>query len=419
MIFLRCDLPNSQNPQDSLPRSRIRHFRGILPSELLNWSLGSSERPIIDVAVCEVVAGRRRDGVDAERLARVESGESAGHRGIRVSTLVDDTRGGDDGDDTGLLIEGRVIRDGQSGPGRNAVDDERRLVLRQGTAQAGLRQELLLVVVDVEVLEVSDLTLASCTEGVVDRVDHDADDRRIVFHDLDRNDLTYPKFGGDVGNRLEHALIRVRIAGGQEASDPVLRGVEVRRTRALHLGAVHDHRIDDLVHGRAGILDVDVDLRGVELVIGCDRTDLVLVDLVRIVNSTTIAEERRTGDFLTQHEVHLRLDPGDQVEVLDINDVVTVELLLLVDGLRERLTSRDLEELFLLEAALDITPSSSLLERQIRCAGLDSTGRPLRRCAEEWFHPLHPTGDPRRGTAVDIGRLGKEDLDVGDAVLKQ
>jgi hypothetical protein len=81
--------------------------------------------------------------------------------------------------------------------------------------------------------------------------------------------------------------------------------------------AVHVGRQDDLVR--------------VEVVVVRDRTDAVLVDLVLVVDLATVADQDRPRDLLVQHQPHLALEPGDDVEVRDVDDVVTVQLLLLVD----------------------------------------------------------------------------------------
>ena len=56
-----------------------------------------------------------------------------------------------------------------------------------------------------------------------------------------------------------------------------------------------------------------------------------VLDLVLVVRLTTVADEDRARELLLEHEPHLALQPGHDVEVRDVDDVVTVELLLLVD----------------------------------------------------------------------------------------
>jgi hypothetical protein len=68
-----------------------------------------------------------------------------------------------------------------------------------------------------------------------------------------------------------------------------------------------------------------------------------------IGNIAAVTDQDGTRELLVEHEAHLSLEPNHNVEVGDVDDVVTIELLLLVDRARSRDTLRDAEPLFLLQ----------------------------------------------------------------------
>ena len=99
---------------------------------------------------------------------------------------------------------------------------------------------------------------------------------------------------------------------------------------------------------------------------------MLLVDLVLGGNIAAVTDEDGSSELLVEHTAHLALHPGDDIEVGNIDDVVAVELLLLVDGGRGGDALEELEDLLLLQVALDVTTGTSLVSRNIGSQGLDA-----------------------------------------------
>ena len=141
-------------------------------------------------------------------------------------------------------------------------------------------------------------------------------------------------------------------------------------------------------------------------------------DLLRIGAGAAVADQDGAGDFLVQHHAHFLLHPGHDVEVGDIDDIVAIELLQLVHGLRSRHTAQGCDLLLDLLAALDVTLGAGLLLRQVDGGRLDAGERALLHAVENDGDPLHAANDLVR-LAVDGLGFGEQDLDIRDAVLQR
>ncbi len=93
------------------------------------------------------------------------------------------------------------------------------------------------------------------------------------------------------------------------------------------------------------------------------------LNLVVRRDRATIAEQNRASELFLQLDLHLGLDPTDNIEISDVEDVVTVKLLLLVDGLRSGLPTDQLEDLFLLQLALLVTTSPRIVTGDVSEGG--------------------------------------------------
>lgn len=238
----------------------------------------------------------------------------------------------------------------------------------------------------------------------------------VLLEDLDRDDLRHAEFRGELFQVAVEATPHT-VLEKEAVGDVVLGREEDGLTRAAVELAVLDDGRDDLIERRVRVVDVDVHAVGVELVVGRDGPDALLVDLVLVRDVTTVADENRTRDFLVQHETHLGLEPHDDVEVGDVHDVIAVQRLLLVDGGRGRDALRDREELFLLQGAGDVTLGSGLVAGDVRPQRLDAGERALAGAAEKGVDPLHPATEELRLVAERLG-VGEQGADVLDAVLK-
>ena len=152
-----------------------------------------------------------------------------------------------------------------------------------------------------------------------------------------------------------------------------------------------------------------------------DRADTntvgAVLDLVLMINCTAVPDEDGAGKLLVKHETHLTLEPRHNIKVSDVDHVVTIELLLLVDGRGRGGPLLDTEELFLLHRALDVTLCTGLIQRQVSAEGLDPRERAL---ADPAQHRLDPLGT----TLIELGNRGQslgireQNVNVIDAVRK-
>src|SRR4029077_9480761 len=99
--------------------------------------------------------------------------------------------------------------------------------------------------------------------------------------------------------------------------------------------------------------------------------------MILIRGISTISDKNRASKLFVQHEPHLTLKPGHDIEVRNVENIVTIQTLLLVDrGWRGDPLGRT-DEFFLLQIALDVTLRTRFLEGQIRDQRLDASERRL------------------------------------------
>ena len=178
---------------------------------------------------------------------------------------------------------------------------------------------------------------------------------------------------------------------------------------------MEDTGVDDLLNRGVRVVDVDIDRRSVQLVILGDGADVLLVDLILVRGVTTVANEDGAGQFLIEHDAHLALEPSDHVKVGDVDQIVTVELLLLVDGRRGGDPLGETEELFTLHVSGDVTLCSGLILGDVCVKGLDPAEGALVRLAEQVVDPLHATREELRSV---LGRncVREEEVNTLNAV---
>ena len=123
---------------------------------------------------------------------------------------------------------------------------------------------------------------------------------------------------------------------------------------------------------------------------------MIFRDLVVIGCKSAIADKACSCDFLIQLASHLALDPSDNVEVNDINGVVSVHLLFLVDGLRISGSLQEAEDLLFLGVAFEVTSRSRLLAGKICELGLNTGERKVMSAVQEYRYPAGVSLDPFR-----------------------
>ena len=237
----------------------------------------------------------------------------------------------------------------------------------------------------------------------------------MLVEDLDGHDVANAH-GGSQSRDVGVQTTTLGVLRQQHGRQDVLGGEERRVSGALVVLAVQDRRVDDA--GGVEAVNLGVDRGDVELVVRGDRTDVLLLDLVLVSVRAAVADQDRSGDLLLEHEAHLGLQPHHDVEVRDVHDIVAVQLLLLVDGLRGGNALQKLEELLLLQVPLDVTLCAGLLHGDVSREGLDSRERGVSRAAHDVRDPLGLALDEVRRVGDSLG-VGEHQVDALDAVLKR
>ena len=147
-----------------------------------------------------------------------------------------------------------------------------------------------------------------------------------------------------------------------------------------------------------------------------NRTDALLVDLV-ITSNTTITNENRSSNFLIKHEAHLALDPRNNIELGDIEDIIAIKLLLLVNGLRASGTTGNTEELFLLQTTLDVTLCTSIISSNVGITGTNTSERIVLSTIQNRANPLSIPLKPIRSRSINVLSLREKNIDILNAVL--
>src|SRR5699024_11158025 len=183
-----------------------------------------------------------------------------------------------------------------------------------------------------------------------------------TFHDRNSHNAANTQFT----SQLSFVSIQ-NAAGGighqQHVGQDIPSGEHDRLTRALIVLASTDAGLDELTSNlrrviRGFLLEDLVD--GEELLVGPNRTNGLLVDLVIRRRRTAITEQESASQFLIQHHPHLTTDHRDNIE-LGINQIVAIKLLLLVNGGRLGGTLQQTEDLLFLVLTLDVTLSTGLI----------------------------------------------------------
>ena len=111
--------------------------------------------------------------------------------------------------------------------------------------------------------------------------------------------------------------------------------------------------------------------------------------MIVIRGATTITNQSRTSNFFVQHHTHLGLQHCSNIEISNIKHVVTIHLLLLIDGRRTGRTLQKSEDFFLLHVALNVTLSASFIFGNVCIDGLNAGERSVSSTVHDNTHPVH------------------------------
>ena len=164
--------------------------------------------------------------------------------------------------------------------------------------------------------------------------------------------------------------------------------------------------------------NVDISMNGVQLVIQPNRADLILSDLTISTDLTTITDHDSRSQFLIQIHTVNTIQVLHHIEVLNIDDVVTIKLTLYIHGLR---ISRSVEQLnianiTLLGTLLITLGTESLDVTQISLAGTDTGDRALMNLLQNLVYPPLVSGKQFGSTGMNILVLGEQGFNTIDAM---
>ena len=142
---------------------------------------------------------------------------------------------------------------------------------------------------------------------------------------------------------------------------------------------------------------------------------MILFNLVVIRGQTAIANQDCTSSLLTEHHLHLSLDPSNYIEICDVINVVLIHLLLLVDGLRISSSLKQREYLFLLQIALDVTFCTSLILGNVSEDRLNTAERSMMSSSHNLIDPIRISLDEVR-SSVDNLCIREQELRIVKAI---
>ena len=233
----------------------------------------------------------------------------------------------------------------------------------------------------------------------------------MLLHDLDGLDL------GNHERRSQgvHRVIQstVELVLDQKHVGKERHGREEHRlTRTAVVRASTNKQLDDLL-GR--LRTGEGHAVRVHLVVLGNGANTLLVDLVIAGSISTVADEDGSGELLVQHEAHLSLEPGHDIQIGNIDHVIAIELLLLVDGRRLGDSLEQLDDLVLLQVALHVTASTSLVGGDVGHDGLDPGEGRVLSPGKNGRNPLGATRKHLGAVRQDLG-VREENIDVVEAI---
>ena len=138
--------------------------------------------------------------------------------------------------------------------------------------------------------------------------------------------------------------------------------------------------------------------------------------MILIRCKTSVANENSTGNFLVEHDSHLRLNPNYNIKVCDIENIVPIKLLLLIDGLWIGSSLQKAEYLFLLKLTGNVSSSPSFISCNISKHTLNTSIRYVLCSVHHCSDPLSLSFNELRRICDSFG-IREQHINVTDTVL--
>ena len=143
---------------------------------------------------------------------------------------------------------------------------------------------------------------------------------------------------------------------------------------------------------------------------------MLLLDLVRVIRISTITDKDCTSLLLGHHDFHLTLNPCNNIEILDIKDVITIQLLHLVDGLRIGCSLQECEYLSLLLGTLDVSLCSCFIFCDVSIHALNTLERNTSYAIKNDISPAGISLNELRNS-VEIVILREEHIHISNSIV--
>ena len=141
-------------------------------------------------------------------------------------------------------------------------------------------------------------------------------------------------------------------------------------------------------------------MNGVQLVIGPDRTDLILGDLVFIAILTAITNHNSGGNFLIERHSQEIVFIGYDIEIRDVKNIIPIHGILYVYGVRIGRPAHELNVTgFLLKITLLIAKATNLTTSCIGLTGTNTANGAL-------VNAVHNRSNPTQIISYQLGSTG-------------
>ena len=145
-----------------------------------------------------------------------------------------------------------------------------------------------------------------------------------------------------------------------------------------------------------GLANSNRDLNREQIRVCSDRSDMRFRNLVRRSSGSAITKKCSTSDFFVQHDSHLAFDPGNHIEISDVNNVIAIHFLFLVYSLRVSRSLDQAEELLFLEVAFNVTQSTSIIFCDVSHQSFDPGKRSMLNGCHKVINPVSISLNPLR-----------------------
>ena len=165
--------------------------------------------------------------------------------------------------------------------------------------------------------------------------------------------------------------------------------------------------------------NVNVGMNGIKLIISPNGTNVGLINLLLVAGFSAIADHYCSSKLLIKSHAHYTILIIDNIEIGDINDIVSLELVLNINGLG---ISRTIQKSQISDKALLLTLlvalSSDICAASICLTGTNAANGTLMGLSEYAINPGLISSNKLRCAGLYILILGEQGLDISNSMLQ-